>query len=139
MQCIKINHKLNANSKKEQMRLKKDFPKDDDIFICRKGSSSACYVKNCLQPTRSFGDLRLKSLEFNNPNNYSTEFGFPKRIQNFNGPYINHIPDIKVFELQKEDRFLVLGSDGLWDELNKNDVGRIVKANHKDKNKIAQE
>lgn len=33
----KINHKLNANSKKEQARLKKDFPNDPDIVICKRG------------------------------------------------------------------------------------------------------
>ena len=40
----KINHKLNANSKKEQQRLRNSF-KDHDIFVCRKGSNDACYVK----------------------------------------------------------------------------------------------
>jgi len=31
----KINHKLNANSKKEQQRLKKEFS-DSDIYVCVK-------------------------------------------------------------------------------------------------------
>lgn len=34
--CLKINHKLNANSKKEQQRLRRDFPNDSDIVVCRK-------------------------------------------------------------------------------------------------------
>ncbi len=33
----KINHKLNANSKKEQKRLKASFPNEPDIVICRRG------------------------------------------------------------------------------------------------------
>lgn len=32
----KLTHKLNANSKKEQARLKKEFPEDKEIFSCRR-------------------------------------------------------------------------------------------------------
>ncbi len=39
------------------------------------------YYKGRLQPTRAFGDLRLKAIEFN-----------LNRIKNFNGPYITHKP-----------------------------------------------
>jgi serine/threonine protein phosphatase PrpC len=84
----KINHMLNANSKKEQTRLRTLFTNDEDIVVCRKGHSGACYVKNRLQPTRALGDLRLKMAEFNNPNKESKEKGFATQIENFNGPYI---------------------------------------------------
>lgn len=42
--AIKLNNKLNACSKAEQERLKKEFP-DEDIFVCKKGNPNACYVK----------------------------------------------------------------------------------------------
>ena len=70
----KINHRLNANSRKEQLRMRAQFP-DEDIIICRNGTN-ACYVKNRLQPTRALGDLRMKHAEFNNPNKESKEKGF---------------------------------------------------------------
>jgi len=44
------------------------------------------------------------------------------KIPNFNGPYITHVPEIKVFDLDKNDKYLVLSSDGMWDELKKEDV-----------------
>lgn len=31
-----------------------------------------------------------------------------------------------------------MGSDGLWDELNKDDIAQIVKENGNDKNKLAE-
>ena len=40
----------------------------------------------------------------------------------FNGPYITHKPEIRKFKLSKSDRFLVLGTDGLWDEIKEKDV-----------------
>jgi hypothetical protein len=42
--AIKLNHRLNACSKKEQERLKKQFP-DEDIFVCKNNNPDACYVK----------------------------------------------------------------------------------------------
>jgi len=50
------------------------------------------------------------------------------RIKNFNGPYITHKPDIKTFELQKNDRFLILGSDGLWDEVHRDEIKSLIDA-----------
>jgi serine/threonine protein phosphatase PrpC len=29
------------------------------------------------------------------------------------------VPDVQVFDLTEQDRFLVLASDGLWDELDR--------------------
>lgn len=53
----KINNKQNADSKKEQTRLRLQFPNDSDIVVCKRGSQ-LCYVKNVLQPTR----VKLPSL-----------------------------------------------------------------------------
>jgi pyruvate dehydrogenase phosphatase len=43
---------------------------------------------------------------------------------NFNGPYITHVPEVKVFDIDKSDKYLILSSDGMWDELNKEKVNR---------------
>jgi pyruvate dehydrogenase phosphatase len=134
----KINHKLNANSKKEQARLRSSF-KDSDIFVCRRGDNKSCYVKNALQPTRAFGDFRLKHPEFNNPRDLSMDFGYRRKIENFNGPYITHVPDIKVINLEKGDKYLILSSDGMWDELNKDDVSKIVQSKGGDKKDLVED
>jgi len=54
----------------------------------------------------------------------------------FNGPYITHKPDIKVFDLSQDDRFLIMGSDGLWDEVTKDDIATIVSEHPTDKQQI---
>ena len=38
--------------------------KENDIVVCKR-VNTACYVKGKLQPTRAFGDLRLKHDEYN--------------------------------------------------------------------------
>ena len=60
MGYIEVNRELNANNAEERARLKKLFPAEDDIVICKRDNNTACYVKGRLQPTRSLGDLRLK-------------------------------------------------------------------------------
>lgn len=60
MACRTINNQLNACSKSEQIRLRKQFPLEPDIVVCRANNPNAWYVKNRLQPTRALGDFELK-------------------------------------------------------------------------------
>ena len=101
------NLRLNAGEPFEQARLIKEFPAEPDIFVCK----SACYVKGRLQPTKSFGDFYLKYKEYN----------FTK-IKTFTGPYISAVPLVTHFALNNEHKHLLLGTDGLWDEMD----GKVV-------------
>jgi len=64
-EAINVSTTFSANKKYEQERLKKQFPGEKDIFICKAGSDRACYVKGGLMPSRAIGDFRLKFREFN--------------------------------------------------------------------------
>jgi len=122
---IKVSKTFNANKKYEKERLKKQFPKEDDIVICRREDEKACYVKGNLMPTRAFGDLRLKHNEFNQ-HMHPVELGYRRPIPKFAGPYITHEPEIQVIDLTKNDQFLVLASDGLWDEISRKEAALIA-------------
>ncbi len=76
-------------------------------------------------PSRALGDFRLKHKEFNF-HNKSPEYGYRPPFKVHNGPYITHKPDIRTFDLTKEDAFLVLASDGLWDEMKVEEVPEII-------------
>ena len=49
-------------------------------------------MKSVLQPTRALGDFRLKYQEFNDPKDFGKNKGYPRKIEDFNGPYITHRP-----------------------------------------------
>lgn len=115
---VKLNANQNANSKKIQKYLREKFPNEKDIVVCKRPPNEGCYVKGRLQPARSFGDLRLKYAEFNNPNKLSSDLGFRPPIKNYSGGYIEYIPEIRVFDQQPNDTGFLLASDGLWDEMN---------------------
>lgn len=44
----------------------------------------------------------------------------------FASPYVTHLPDIYKYKLTKEDKFIVLGCDGLWDVLRNEDVVNYI-------------
>lgn len=119
-EAIKMNTKQAATSKKERERLIREFPNDPDIV--HQSSSTAWYVKRRLMPTRAFGDLHLKHQEFNNPQNLSRSHGFKSRIDPWNGPYITHRPEIRVYDISERTKGYILASDGLWDEMKARDV-----------------
>jgi pyruvate dehydrogenase phosphatase len=78
------------------------------------------YVKGRLMCTRAFGDLALKLKHFNVKNGKFSE------IKNWDGPYITHEPDVIVKELTSDMKYVVMGSDGLWDEISLEQCSEIV-------------
>ena len=135
-QAILVSHKDNtavgrnlcpvhsSNEPHEQAKLRAAHPNESDIVVCR--HPKACYVKQRLMPTRSFGDLDLKWPEFNNPQQLPRDQGYRAPKKTFTPPYISHRPDVLVFDIHPEDKFLILASDGLWDELSEHTVASIV-------------
>lgn len=87
-------------------------------------------------PTRVLGDLRLKHPEFNF-HNHPAELGYRYPMPKFNGPYLNHEPEIMVLDITKDDQYLVLASDGLWDEISRKKSAEIVKGKDGDLKSVA--
>ena len=109
---LSLDH--NAREDREQKRLAAEHPGEEDIVQCQ--SKTACYVKGRLQPTRSMGDFYLKYSEFHT-----------QRGGLFTPPYITATPEIIQHERdEKVDRFLIIGSDGVWDFLENQEAVDIV-------------
>lgn len=78
-----------------------------------------------MQVSRSIGDLYLKKAEFNREPLFS-KFRLREPIIK---PILNSEPSISTHELQPDDQFLILASDGLWEHLSNQDAVDIVQ-NH---------
>jgi len=76
-------------------------------------------------PTRAIGDLRLKKRDFNF-HQFDVNHGYRNSIPGFTGPYITSEPQVQVHELTKADRYLIMASDGLWDELSRKTSAKIA-------------
>ncbi len=59
--------------------------------------------------------------------------GFRKKIKDFKGGYISHIPQITKFELNENSLGFILGTDGLWDELKEERITYWFKKSKGDK------
>jgi len=89
-------------------------------------------------PSRAFGDLRLKMKEFNY-HSFSPSHGYRRPIPDFEGPYVTHKPDIQVHKIDPRDKWLILASDGLWDEMKRKEAAQMLSTQSEDKNAIVQD
>lgn len=87
-------------------------------------------------PLRGFGDVTFKwSLELQQSILSSLESGadldslhmYQYTPPNYlTPPYLDATPEITYHKLRPQDRFLILGTDGLWDELGNEEAVRLV-------------
>mgnify|MGYP002626147389 CR=1 FL=1 len=119
----KLSKVFNIRKSEEQKRMREEFPKDRDIIKCYR--KNACYVKGALQPTKTLGDFSLKYYFFGLRNIRNMNL-YDEYKKHFNGPYISSIPDIQVFDLEKNYKYLILGSDGLWDVIKSRDISQLI-------------
>lgn len=134
----KVSKVYNCRKKEEQKKLKEKWPNIKDIYKCKR--EKVCYVKGRLQPTSSLGDYYLKNVFYSlNLKKLNDDIYIEKEINNYEGPFIENIPDIKIFELNKNDKYLIIGSDGLWDYLNSKKISKLLNRYIEDKNRKFEE
>eukprot|EP00929_Paragymnodinium_shiwhaense_P034820 TRINITY_DN18902_c0_g1_i1.p1 TRINITY_DN18902_c0_g1~~TRINITY_DN18902_c0_g1_i1.p1 ORF type:complete len:406 (+),score=75.64 TRINITY_DN18902_c0_g1_i1:127-1344(+) len=109
----------NSREKEEQIRVAAEHPGEPDIL--HRASPSAWYLKQRLQPTRSLGDFYMKEARFN-----SDSLGRVKINSKYTPPYVHWQPELKTHEISGGDSFIILGTDGLWDELGNQQAVEIV-------------
>jgi pyruvate dehydrogenase phosphatase len=116
----------NCKHDAEQQRLLESHPGETIAGLVRCKSPTSCYVKGHLQPTRSLGDLYLKYSEFRpgmDKNSALVPYthkdpGRSRRVRSpFSPPYVLSRPEIQHVTLTAQDDYLILASDGLWDEM----------------------
>ena len=78
-------------------------------------------VKGRLIPSRGIGDGIFKHVVFNDSLPTDLRLSTP-----LSHPYTTAKPEVRVFRLIPEDRFLVVATDGLWDVLSNQQVVDIV-------------
>lgn len=135
LRTVVMSHDQTASDSAEIRRLKTDFPSDPTILI-NKGTSKAeetdWRVKGICQFTRSIGDFQMKERSiatvYNNCTRGAKVVPAPKTQRRADGtrapPYVIPTPEFR--EQHVEDGFLLLASDGLWDELQNEEAVSVV-------------
>jgi len=121
--ATRLTHDHNSRVPLEALRLVRAHPGEPDIIVCK--SDHACYVKGRLQLTRALGDGYLKYAELNAPPNQHRSWG--RHIpQPYSPPYVLSEPEVTRVRLQQEDAFVVMATDGLWDEMSDQEAVSVV-------------
>ncbi|ORY00042.1 protein serine/threonine phosphatase 2C [Basidiobolus meristosporus CBS 931.73] len=111
-----------AQNLDEQKRMHEEHPNEHETLF------SLDRVLGLLAPTRAFGDYDLKW-------DYDTQSGIPNQyfpdvrasLEHYHSPpYISSLPEVQHRHLTSSDRFLILASDGLYDELNNDQIVQLV-------------
>jgi len=112
-QCIPLthDHQIDVNPKEKQ-RLLSEHPNEADVIKRNR-------VKGRLQPTRVFGDGHYKYMRFFNhwKNKYKYVDTSP-----WTPPYVTAKPDISCYKLEKNDKFMIVSTDGLFSDLNNEEI-----------------
>ena len=108
-------------------------PAEIDRVLAEHPESEAQYVVHnqrllgVLMPFRAFGDFRFKWDKKIQNDLMKAHLGSDSIIPHCDTPpYLTCLPQVSYHRLKPHDRFMVLGSDGLWEGLNVLDVVTLV-------------
>ncbi|XP_056138675.1 pyruvate dehydrogenase [acetyl-transferring]-phosphatase 2, mitochondrial [Lampris incognitus] len=120
----------NAENQAELERVRAQHPNERESVVIEDR------LLGILMPLRAFGDVRFKwSRELQQSVLDSLDSGVDLDTLNMyhyappnflTPPYLDVSPELTYHKLRPQDRFLILGSDGLWDELGSEEAVQLV-------------
>ncbi|XP_067356202.1 pyruvate dehydrogenase [acetyl-transferring]-phosphatase 2, mitochondrial isoform X2 [Channa argus] len=129
--ALTLSQDHNSQNQAEVERIKAQHPPSERDTIITDDR-----LLGVLMPLRAFGDVRFKwSRELQQSILASLDSGVDLDFLNLyqhvppnylTPPYLDVTPEITYHQLRPQDRFLVLGTDGLWDEIGSEEVVRLV-------------
>ncbi|KAJ3580578.1 hypothetical protein NHX12_034364 [Muraenolepis orangiensis] len=129
--ALTLSRDHNSQNPSELRRLRARHPPSERDTVV-----SEDRLLGVLMPLRAFGDVSFKwSRELQSSVVQSLEAGvdldsldmYPYTPPNYwTPPYLDAAPELFYHKLRPQDRFLILGSDGLWDEMGSERAVRLV-------------
>uniref|UniRef100_UPI00109F34B3 pyruvate dehydrogenase [acetyl-transferring]-phosphatase 2, mitochondrial isoform X2 n=1 Tax=Podarcis muralis TaxID=64176 RepID=UPI00109F34B3 len=126
--ALPLTQDHNAFNKLEALRLKSEHPasEEDTVIVNNR-------LLGVLMPSRAFGDVRFKwsqelqqSVLGNGCNTEALNIYEYAPPNYHTPPYLTAEPEVTYHKIRKQDKFLVIASDGLWDMLSNEEVVKLV-------------
>eukprot|EP01080_Neovahlkampfia_damariscottae_P012111 gene12111-5603_t len=106
---------------------------DSRAVLCKKGK--AIRLTNDHRPTTNEEKIRIQSVKGVVLGNRIKGFSVSRSLGDFSAsPYISPEPYLKTFDLDGEEDFIIIGCDGIWDDVSDEDAVEIVKNSMKENN-----
>ncbi|XP_062997127.1 pyruvate dehydrogenase [acetyl-transferring]-phosphatase 2, mitochondrial [Elgaria multicarinata webbii] len=126
--ALPLTQDHNAFNKLEILRLKEEHPaSEEDTLIVNNR------LLGVLMPSRAFGDVQFKWSQelqhsvLGNRCNMEALNIYEYAPPNYHTPpYLTAEPEVTYHKIRRQDKFLVIASDGLWDMLSNEEVVRLV-------------
>lgn len=129
----KLNNEHNTDNHQEVQRILSEHPKEESDTAIRNDR-----LLGQLAPLRALGDFRYKWSNDLLDKYVIPAFGEQAVPPNYRTPpYLTGRPDVEHHRLTVNDKFLVIGSDGLWDFLTPSQVVTLV-AEHTNSKRILE-
>jgi len=141
--AVPLSRIHNANDPDERARLRREHSQEQDAVRCmdayqdpitkelfvraygdRVHVEANCYIKGLLQPSRAFGDFALKRADMN----IDIASKSPVVNEAISMPYVTAQPEVLVHARGDKDEMLIIGSDGLYDFLEDDEIVAVARA-----------
>eukprot|EP00658_Telonema_sp_P-2_P027890 TRINITY_DN21477_c0_g1_i2.p1 TRINITY_DN21477_c0_g1~~TRINITY_DN21477_c0_g1_i2.p1 ORF type:complete len:393 (-),score=67.93 TRINITY_DN21477_c0_g1_i2:191-1369(-) len=128
LESVPMSRDHAASAGLERLRIRIEHP--DDQVITEQWdevvNEYAWFVKNRARFTRSVGDACMKDLQSSALYNERVPDAFPKVLPLPQKPYISNKPEVFSRRVTSGDKFVVMASDGLWDEMSSDQAVHTV-------------
>ncbi|KAG4908697.1 hypothetical protein AAZX31_20G229400 [Glycine max] len=121
IKAIQLSVEHNASHASVREELHSLHPNDPQIVVMK---HQVWRVKGLIQISRSIGDAYLKKAEFNK----APLLAKFRLSEPFDQPILKAEPAILVQKLCPQDQFLILASDGLWEQMSNQEAVDIVQS-----------
>lgn len=120
--AVPLSKEHNTDNVEEINRVIAEHPKSESNVIFKNDR-----LLGCLAPLRAFGDFNFKWKSSLIKDLLVPIFGPQVMLANYyTPPYLTAKPEIIHHKLRPKDRFLVIASDGLWEQLMPHKVVKLV-------------
>lgn len=118
----KLTNEHNTYNQAEVDRILKEHPYNESLSVIRMDR-----LLGHLAPLRAMGDFRFKWSNDIMKNVIAKHFGDQIVLHNYHTPpYLTCKPEVKHHRLTARDKFLIIGTDGLWDMMTPLQAVRLV-------------
>lgn len=70
---------------------------------------------------------------------YNVEANYKEPFEKFHKAYVDHEPDIQVIDMTDKDKWLILATDGMWNNLRRREIAQTISQLDESKKSIPKE
>lgn len=130
LESVEMSKDHSATTDSERLRVRTEHPSDPTVIKEQWDEivqEYAWFLKNRARFTRSLGDACMKDVDSASFYNDRVPDGLAKMLPLPKKPYVSNKTEVRMRRVAPGDQFVVIGCDGLWDEMSSDQVVHTVR------------